>query len=401
MTRFATAIATEPVLEEALNRAIAEARTRLGVEPALAIVFASAKYDGIATIADLLRKRMPGVPFLGGTSAGCVFNGSQYANVGVSVSLIAGTVGSDLATTTRSVVVVSSEVLEVVATARELRKLADGHAREGRGELTCLAFAPSRTIIGDALVAALKKGASANAQLAGALVSSENDTMGGLVWSDGGGVSATDVVVAGLFTERALGVSARHGWRPVGGSHRVTRSEGARIVTLDGRPAIDVWLEEARAHGGAIPESSALPLYLASHYELAILGTETDSDGEPIVRGSRLVNADGSVELFGSVPEGSLVQLVAASKESMFAAAKLAAERAREGAGGTISGVLGIMCVGRTLLLGDEYRNEPRIVAETLAVPVGGTAVNGEIALGRRDANGFYNSSAVIVAFPG
>ena len=397
MTRFATAIATESGLDVALAHAIGEARSSLGDEPRIAVVFASQSYEGIETIDERLRASLPGVPFVGGTSAGCVFDTEHYADRGVSISLVGG---SDIAAVTRSVSVSTQEVFEVAAAARELRKLADGHAREGRGELSCLSFAPSRNIVGDALVAALKKGATTNAQLAGALVSRENETAGGLVWSDVGGVSASDVVLAGIFTERAIGVSARHGWKPIGRAHRVTRSEGARVVTLDNRPAIDVWLEEARAHGGTIPDDDTLAMYLASHYELAILGTEGRGDGEPIVRGSRLVNPDGSVELFGSVPEGASVQLVGASEESMFAAAKLAAARALEGVGGRAAGALGLMCVGRMLVLGKAYRNEPALVAQTLGTPLGGTAVNGEIALGPRDANGFYNSSAVVVAFP-
>jgi hypothetical protein len=399
MTRFATALATDGALDLALSRAVDEAVASLGgAIPKLAVVFASQTFDGIANIATGIATRLPGVPFVGGTSAGCVFDTTRYSELGLSVSLVGG---SDLAATTRTVKVSSTEVIEVAAATRDLRKVADEHARDGRRELSCLAFAPSRGIIGDALVAAMKKGATTNAQLAGALVSSDNETSGGLVWSDTGGVSAADVVVAGLFTERPLGVSARHGWSPIGKTHRVTRSEGARLVTLDGRPAIDVWVEEARAHGGLPPSDDTLALYLASHYELAILGTEGPrADGEPIVRGSRLVNDDGSVELFGSVPEGAMVRLVGASAESLFGGAKLAATRAAEGAGGTITGALGLLCAGRKLMLGDAYREEPRLIAETLGVPFGGTTVNGEIALARRDANGFYNSTAVVIAFP-
>lgn len=398
MTRFATALATDGELDLALERAVDEAIASLGTDPKLAVVFASQKLEGIGSIADRIRARLPGVPFVGGTSAGGLFDTTRYSELGVSVSLVGG---SDLATTTRAVMVSSSEAIEVAAATREVRKIADGHARDGRGELACLAFAPSRSIIGDALVAAMKKGATTNAQLAGALVSNDNETSGGLVWSDAGGVSATDVVVAGLFTERCLGVSARHGWSPIGKTHRVTRSEGARIFTLDDRPAIEVWLEEARAHGGLPPSDDTLALFLASHYELAILGTEGPrADGEPIVRGSRLVHDDGSVDLFGSVPEGAMVRLVGASAESLFAGAKLAATRAVEGAGGNISGALGLLCAGRRMRLGDIYREEPRLIAKTLGAPFGGTSVNGEIALARRDANGFYNSTAVVIAFP-
>jgi hypothetical protein len=200
MTRFSTALATDSVLADALDSAVQAACASFGEgDPALAVVFASHRYSGIDTIAAALRQRLPGVPFLGGTSAGAIFCREQYAEVGVSVSLIGG---ADVAATTQAVRVATADALEVAVAARTLRLMGDVHAGAGRGELCCLAFAPSRGHIGDTLVAALKKGASANAQLAGALVSTEGETAGGLVWSDGGGVSDRDVVMAGIFTER-------------------------------------------------------------------------------------------------------------------------------------------------------------------------------------------------------
>lgn len=396
MTRFATATATDTALETALARALDEARAAIVVPPKLAVVFASLRYEGLWRMSELLRTHLSEVPFVGGTSASCVFGPDAYAKSGVSVSLLGG---DDVEVATRTVVPTSVELLEVVAAARDIQARSDQETPKGRGELCCLAFATSRHIVGDSLVAALKKGASARAQLAGGLLSHDDETSGGLVWSDGCDTSETAVVIAGLFTERAVGISARHGWSPIGRPHKVTRADGARLVTLDGRPAIDVWLEEARAHGAKLPESN-VALYLASRYELAILGTEGHGRGEPIVRGSRHIHEDGSVELFGSVPEGADVQLVTATEASMLSASRMAAMNALQGVDGRASGALGLVCTGRTLVLGESYPKEPRGLAEALGVPFGGTAVNGEIALGHRDANGFYNSSAVVVAFP-
>lgn len=403
MTAFATAISREPSMAAALDDALALARAGLdGAAPRLAVVFASFGLLGLEGIAEALKERLPGVPFLGGTSAGAVFDSSGYEPQGLSVTLVGG---DDLRASSRVVKGARSDGLEIAKEARELRKLADDHVFAGRGELACLAFAPSRGMVGDALVAALKKGATANAQLAGGLVSTTRESSGGLVWSDVGGVADSDVVMTGLFSERALGISVRHGWTQIGGRHRVTRAEGARLVSLDDRPALDVWLEEAKKHGAELPplpDERALALYLASHYELAILNGPTPwADGlEPIVRGSRVVNEDGSVELFGAVPEGADVCLVSATEAEMFAAAELAATRALAKVDGKASGALGIMCAGRAEVMGERYSKEPRLVQRALNRPFGGTMVNGEIALGRRDSNGFYNSSAVIVAFP-
>ncbi len=156
MTEFATAISCDPDLGAALATALAQATADLTGRPGLAVVFASQAYADIETIATRLTAALPGVPFIGGTSSGCIFDTASCGEHGVSVSLVGG---GDLRATTRAVTPTSVDLLEVASTAGELRRLADEHAREGRGELTCLTFAPSQGIIGDALVAALKKGA--------------------------------------------------------------------------------------------------------------------------------------------------------------------------------------------------------------------------------------------------
>jgi len=400
MTLFSSAVSCAPVLGDALDEAMARARAAFGDQaPSLAIVFASDGYPSLETLGARIAEHLPGVPFVGGTSGGCVFDAARFGYTGVCVALLGG---DDLRVETRAVAITSADLLEVATAARELRVLADAHAEEGRGELTCLAFAPSRGIVGDALVAALKKGATAHAQLVGGLLAQEGSMSGGRVWSDAG-VSETRVVLAGLYTERPLGVAVRHGWTPIGDTHRVTRADGARLLELDGRPALDVWLEEATRHGGELPlagrEAGSLALHLAARYELAILGTESHSGGEPIVRGSRVIHEDRTVELFGSVPEGADVRFVTATEASLFAAAKHAAEQAL-GKVAQASGALALTCAGRAFVLGDRYHLEPELLAKTLGVPVGGTTVTGEIALARRAADGFYNSTAVLLVFP-
>ena len=59
-----------------------------------------------------------------------------------------------------------------------------------------------------------------------------------------------------------------------------------------------------------------------------------------------------------------------------------------------------MMCAGRQLVLAERYHLETELVARTLGVAFGGTTVTGEIALARRAANGFYNSSVVLLVFP-
>jgi hypothetical protein len=73
------------------------------------------------------------------------------------------------------------------------------------------------------------------------------------------------VVLAGLFTRKPIGIAARHGARPVGPTHTVTRADGRVLFELDDRPALEVWLEDVRRAGATIPESDKkLTVYLAN-----------------------------------------------------------------------------------------------------------------------------------------
>jgi hypothetical protein len=102
-----------------------------------------------------------------------------------------------------------------------------------------------------------------------------------------------------------------------------------------------------------------------------------------------------------ALPERAHVRVVHARKPDMLEAAREAATRAKVAAGGPLAGALVLACTGRLVALGDQFAEEPAIIARTLGAPIGGACVFGEIARGRRDVEAFYNSTAVVMAIPG
>ena len=72
----------------------------------------------------------------------------------------------------------------------------------------------------------------------------------------------------------------------------MSATDGPWMVALDGRPAFDVWTEDARAAGGTPPvDLQERKLYLANHFPL---GMEVTSLPEPVVRVPMEVRADGA-----------------------------------------------------------------------------------------------------------
>jgi hypothetical protein len=395
MIRFAAAVSTAHDSVEAAREAAGRARASMGsAMPRLAVVFASPAYDGLDGLPRVLEAELGSVPLVGGTSGGAVFDVHGVAPRGVLVALLGG---DGVRAATFSAPSGSPELIDVVPAGASLLAEADRAAHEGLSEALCLAFAPAQCVDGEALVAAVRKGAGPRMQLAGALVGDDFTFDRACVFTDGG-ARPDRVVLAGVFTKTRAGVAAQHGWRAVGPSHVVTRSDGAWLYEVDGRRALDVWLEEVRAADGNPPADHRERLvYLANHYSL---GIETPTLVEPIVRSPLAERDDGAVRLAAGIAEGTRVRVMRGSTRDMLDASRRAAEVARERAGGTTSGALVFSCSGRLSALSDRFAEEPAGIARSLDAPVAGACVFGEIARAHREIDAFHNTTAVVVACP-
>lgn len=388
-------------------RAAAETATRealrafpapSGQAPKLAIVFASVSYPDVGEVPGAIRGIIGDVPIVGGTSGARVLGSGGVAAQGVSVVLLGG---DDIETATRVAELGSPDLLGIVSPAQELSIAAEAAAARGLRYFSCLVFAPAIFVDGEALVAAVRKGAGPRAQLAGALTGDEMTLDRPRVWV-GGELRNDRAVLTGLFTKKPVGISAKHGWRPVGPQRTVTRADGPLLHEIDNRPALDIWLEDARRAGAVPPRArSAIPLYLANHYELAITDSIDPRDRdphEPIARAPWALEGS-SVRMSGSIGEGRRVRVVHATRKDMLKASTAAAADAVMRAGSHVAGALVLTCSGRVFALGDDFPEEAALIRERIAAPIGGAGVFGEIAKTDRDIDAFFNTTAVVVAF--
>jgi len=394
MIRFGAAISTSSGATEAAREAAAIARERLGdARVAMALVFASASYGDVCAVPRAVEPELAGAPLLGGTAAGAMFDEHGVARRGVLVALVGG---DGVRATVTSAAANSPELLEAIPAAAGVLAEADAAARAGFEEALCLAFAPGVRVDGDAFVAAVRKGTAARMQLAGGLTG-DDFTMDRTRVFVGGEAHADRLVLAGLFTRTRVGVAARHGLQLVGPSRRVTAADGPWMLTLDGRPAFDVWAEDARAAGGTPPaDLQERKLYLANNFPL---GMEVTSLLEPVVRVPMEVRGDGAARV-GIVGEGARVQVMRAAAPGMLGASHAAADLARNRLGARAGGAFVFACCGRLAVLGERFGEEPRAVSRALEAPVAGVCVYGEIARAHREVDAFHNHTAVVVALP-
>jgi hypothetical protein len=396
MVAFGSAVADADSARAAAQAAAEEARGQLGgARPVLAISFASPGYSDLGFVPSGVSSVLGGVPVVGGTSGGCLIGPTGVSARGVSVVVLGG---EGIEVRTRTASLRSPSLVEVVPAAQALSVAADDAASRGFTEFTCLVFAPGAGADGEALVAAVRKGVGPRVPLAGGLTGDDNTYDRTRVFADGE-VRGDCAVLTGVFTTRPLGVAARHGFRPVGPTRRVTRSDGQWLVELDGRPAFDVWAEDVRAAGGEMPagRDHDVTVFLANHYEIGVLDA---SRPEAVVRCPLGIRSDGAVRLSGGVGEGKRTRVMVAAENGVLEASLEAANAARKAAGAGIGGALVLACTSRMVTLGSDFPRETSAIAKALDAPIGGVCVFGEIARSRRDADAFHNATTMVLAIP-
>jgi hypothetical protein len=186
-----------------------------------------------------------------------------------------------------------------------------------------------------------------------------------------------------------VSVGVAHGWNTVGRKAVVTRSVDSTVYELDGKPVLDFY-----RHYLGIDNEPAFA------NPLAILDPET---GRYYLRAPMEYNdEDGSATFFGSIPQGSTVQLAMASTEQILGGTDASVTDALSGFPATTmpEGALIASCAVRSFLLGTHTSDEIERIRTALGqdVPIAGFYAFGEIGpLNRDSAPRFHNETCVTV----
>jgi hypothetical protein len=184
-------------------------------------------------------------------------------------------------------------------------------------------------------------------------------------------VVARDGVAILLFSGPVIHSTAvGTGWRTIGVTGTVTRSDYGRLHEIDGRPAVDFLARYLDATG---PASYGNPLAVVEH--------DGDASYLRAIQGSD--PASGSVILAGSIPVGATVQLTTADIEDILSGTRdaLARATAEFPAGSEPEAALIFSCSVRKFLLGSRTRVEAELARSALGptMPFAGLYCYGEI----------------------
>lgn len=214
------------------------------------------------------------------------------------------------------------------------------------------------------------------------------------------------VVGLGLVGNFKIGIGVKHGWLPVGSPMKVTKSSGAVLHELDGKPAINIY----RDYFG---EEEAKKLQEETLAKLAItypLGMIVAGSDEMLIRDPITVDANGSITCAAEIPEGSEIRLMIGSREEAVKVAKIAAEKAIEQLDGAPpKAVIIFNCIARSKLFGDRSGDEIDAIQESVGkqtpligfytygeqAPLGGEVKNIE------QCNSAFHNETVVIAVLG
>jgi hypothetical protein len=350
-----------------------------GSEPRLLLAFAAASYD-LPALARALADAAPGVPLVGCTTAGELTAGGAHDD-----SLVVAALGGPGFSVSAVAIPDAAQDLRVagVEAAAALGDVADRPYR-------CL------LLLSDALTGDQQELVRGAYSVAGAGV-----PLIGACAGDGLRMRRTDllhdgrahhgaVVAAAIGSDAPLGIGVRHGWHGAGEPLHVTRTEGAAVLSLDGRPALDVYLERLEASeavGGDVDAFARL-----AHGRPLGLRRRAGEEHVRLVIGADVERR--ALRTAAEVPQGGLAWLMEHDAAGTGAATFAACAEAVSGLEGRAP--IGLVAFGAAARR--SMAHEPAAVARHAAgAPVAGFYGYGEIAR-VRGVTGFHNQALAVLA---
>jgi len=179
----------------------------------------------------------------------------------------------------------------------------------------------------------------------------------------GGAPVSGRICAVGLYGDRLrVGHGSQGGWDFFGPERVITRAEGNVLYEVDGRPALDLYIDYLGDRASELPAAALL-------FPLSIRASR-DTD-ERVVRTILSIDeAARSMTFAGDLPEGHLAQLMRANLDRLIDGAGAASQDTIALTKASEPGLmLAISCVGRRLVLGE--RTEEEVEATMELMPAG------------------------------
>jgi hypothetical protein len=164
------------------------------------------------------------------------------------------------------------------------------------------------------------------------------------------GISMNSAVIA--WCKKPISIGVAHGWEAISEAFKVTEVSGRELISLNWRPAFEVYQEVVENH--ALQSFDSVPFFdLAKSYPFG----KALVQGEFVIRDPFATNQT-SISLVDEVREGEFLHVMHGQKVSLLSGARAASKLAQEADQGAHDHIFCIDCISRSLFLGLEFSEE-------------------------------------------
>jgi hypothetical protein len=368
-------------IEPVLNNSLAD-----GFRPTLAIVFMSIKQDRKAVSKMLLEKNLD---VIGATSCGEFINGSQGEG-GIVILLL------DLNRDAFTLLFEPFEdnPLNITADAIAVQAL-KAFNNPSMIVLSTGVNSNGDFVDGEKLVHSLGSALGANVTYWGGLAGDDLTISGSYIFTHS---NETDFGMAALVLDGdkvTLQGMAITGWKPMGISRKVTKSAGNLVYTIDGKPAVEMYLK----YLGKVENKDDKNFDLLNELSFTFPFIVERGDGETILKSPMRIDhqenalvtdmemPEGTEFWFSMPPEFDIVERIIEEAAQLKTASRFEADA-----------LLVFSCAGRAPALGPLVTLENEGLAEVWKSPMAGFFSYGEFGRGKNGRQYFHSGACSWVA---
>ena len=351
-----------------------------GFRPTLAVVFMSIKQD-IGSVCSLLNDQ--GIQIFGSTTSG-EFISSEISEGGIAIMLL------DLNPAYFKLVFMETGEGSAYEVSKQL-------GETGRNSFDQAAFIVASGWLhtdGEQIIKGIEKGFGGEPAIFGGMAGDDLALSGPVVFTQGKN-SITGLVAIIIDTNRVdvTGI-ATCGWKPIGITKVVTKSEGNIVYTIDDQPAFDLVIKYLGLNMDDMNAVTNTVVNLGAYYPLQL---ERD-DAPPVMRTAMLGNKDDrSLICAGNVPQGAKVRFSLPPDFDVIDTVVEECTGMKNDLQGGADAVIMFSCISRYLSFGVMTSEEIERVMSVWNAPFIGFFSYGEFGKSKRGKHEFHNNTCCVV----